>query len=490
MSSLYSNIRLLKGVSFDKTYSHVLSFSDIATQYNYFINIPALSFTDRSFIVKENEIRLEINLDKLDGYSYAMYCNNNKWYYCFIDNKRYISEDLTAITLDIDVWQTYQFDFTLQSSFVEREHVNDDTIGVNTIDEGLAFGEYLYDTIAVETGLKNQRYLVGCYYDMENKPYAPREIRGTAIPCGAFCSSSLSQLNDQIQAMITNNKDSICCVSKVPEVSLGNYEEGGAVYNSTDPYTKFIDVNISMNLDGYVPRNNKLLTYPYISCYVDNGQGGSNDYIIEHFQDNITFLLKVNGGFTPTALLRPSLYKKSNMGDIFSLAIQYNNLIPYSASSFGAWLSGKSTSLAISSLATAVMPGVGQVVAGGTLVNSLIEGYEHLKNPVQSTGAISSNINMDINNCDFHFYKKTITRNYAMVIDDYFTRYGYRVNALKVPSINSRSNFNYVKCKDVNIKSDIDGKYHTIIENIFNNGVTIWHNANNFRNYSIDNEVL
>ena len=41
------------------------------------------------------------------------------------------------------------------------------------------------------------------------------------------------------------------------------------------------------------------------------------------------------------------------------------------------------------------------------------------------------------------------------VIDDYFSMYGYKVNSLKTPNIPKRSNWDYIKCIDVNIEGDV-----------------------------------
>ena len=46
------------------------------------------------------------------------------------------SEGLTRIYFQIDSWQTFMFNVQVKECFVEREHVNNDAIGENLIDEG------------------------------------------------------------------------------------------------------------------------------------------------------------------------------------------------------------------------------------------------------------------------------------------------------------------------------------------------------------------
>ena len=57
---------------------------------------------------------------------------------------RYVNDNRTDISIQTDVWQTWQFDLHFEDSFVEREMINvtDDIPGANLIVEGLETGEY------------------------------------------------------------------------------------------------------------------------------------------------------------------------------------------------------------------------------------------------------------------------------------------------------------------------------------------------------------
>ena len=70
----------------------------------------------------------------------------NKWYYAFIEKMEYVSDGRTDIYISTDVMQTYAFDYDIKPSFIEREHVDDDTIGLHTIPEGLETGEYIINS--------------------------------------------------------------------------------------------------------------------------------------------------------------------------------------------------------------------------------------------------------------------------------------------------------------------------------------------------------
>ena len=67
----------------------------------------------------------------------------DKWFYAYISNMEYINDNMTAISIKTDIFQTWQFDIVYKKCFVEREHVNNDAIGLHTIDEGIETGPYI-----------------------------------------------------------------------------------------------------------------------------------------------------------------------------------------------------------------------------------------------------------------------------------------------------------------------------------------------------------
>lgn len=64
------------------------------------------------------------------------------------------------------------------------------------------------------------------------------------------------------------------------------------------------------------------------------------------------------------------------------------------------------------------------------------------------------------------------------MIDSYFDRFGYCVNTLKVPEVNSRPYWNYVKCHEAHVSGSIPYRYRIEIENMLNQGVTFWNYDN------------
>ena len=91
---------------------------------------------------------------------------------------------------------------------------------------------------------------------------------------------------------------------------------------------------------------------------------------------------------------------------------------------------------------------------------------------------------------DFIFTKclsKQSTHVLLMIISVCF---GYKTNRVKVPNITGRSKWNYVKTIDCNCDGDIPETDLNIIRTMFNNGVTMWHDASKIYDYSQTNNIV
>lgn len=69
-----------------------------------------------------------------------------------------------------------------------------------------------------------------------------------------------------------------------------------------------------------------------------------------------------------------------------------------------------------------------------------------------------------------------------------FLCFGYQTNELKVPNLNNRPKWNYVKTAGANILGNIPQEDLETIKSIFNNGVTLWHDTSHFLDYSQTNK--
>lgn len=144
-----TEVHLLTNVPFNYNYNNVMDFNSVSDQTAYFLNKSKLEFEDLTYQrVNNNSINLEVAYEDLYDVNYMMFQNDRipgKWFYAFITQYDFVSPNVTRITYQIDVYQTWLFQMTWQSTYVEREHTkrfnNDGTPVINTIDECLAYGE-------------------------------------------------------------------------------------------------------------------------------------------------------------------------------------------------------------------------------------------------------------------------------------------------------------------------------------------------------------
>lgn len=130
-------------------------------------------------------------------------------------------------------------------------------------------------------------------------------------------------------------------------------------------------------------------------------------------------------------------------------------------------------------------------IAGGLsqIADTVATIEDHKKVPNSTQGLASGgDINFADNRSGFYFYHYSIKREFAKIIDDYFSMFGYKVNSLEVPNLTSRRNWNFLKIIDPNVEGDIVpesdmNKYKEQLKQ----GITFWHDPTTFRDYSQSN---
>ena len=126
-----TEVRLLN-VPLTNDYIHTLCFNTPAEQSSYFLSKTVTEdgnqkrYTNFSYQRKDNIIRIPDHYDSLLNCNYVMYKNSaysSKWFYAFITELTYIDDGRTDIKIETDVIQTWLFDYEVQASFIEREHL-------------------------------------------------------------------------------------------------------------------------------------------------------------------------------------------------------------------------------------------------------------------------------------------------------------------------------------------------------------------------------
>ena len=144
---------------------------------------------------------------------------------------------------------------------------------------------------------------------------------------------------------------------------------------------------------------------------------------------------------------------------------------------------------------------VGNAIAGNAvgmatsatdaIVSTASEFYEHsFMSPQVSGNTNQGDVNTSNGNNDFYSYNVCIKEEYARLIDQILTCYGYKVNDVKYPNITGRLNWNFVKTVECNFDGNIPQEDLQNIRAMFNNGVTFWHTPRNMYNYFLPNGIV
>lgn len=161
-----TDIILMKGVPLGPDYHETIYFATPEAQYNYFSGKAYRTYSEYTFVrANSNTVRIDANPADLYDVNYMMFRNTNygnKWFYAFVGPVEYINDRTAHITFDIDIMQTYHFDYALESCFVEREHTSTDVIGEHLAPEPVDLGNIICDNV-LDTGLFNDYLAVVAY---------------------------------------------------------------------------------------------------------------------------------------------------------------------------------------------------------------------------------------------------------------------------------------------------------------------------------------
>lgn len=523
-----TEIRLLS-VNFENDYKNVVYWSSLAEQESEMLSCTVKTCKEFTYQRKDDIIRVPYHIDELYNCNYVMYKNKaytDKWFYAFITDMAYINDGRTDIKIETDVWGTWWDNIYVKPSFVEREHTDNDTFGRHTYPEGLETGEYIINKSKVDDYLLDEGtrcWVVAVteaptivsytpeegftYNKTEIKPVTGRMYGGIYSGLKYIPFYSVDALNKFINQYDAGKTDAIQCIFCVPSclVSLNSSGEIATVNGA---------VNWSVNLgtcpttvDGYTPRNKKLLCYPYTYLVASNRQGSSAIYHNEKFYKGGNRVFFTEGTITPGCSIHTYPIEYNNEGENLDEAISlgklpicnwtsdvYTNWLTQNAINIGADVGTNLAQIGAGFALTA--SGGGSMLGVPMMANGLMgvlgsvgQHYQRQMIPDQSRGNINCGDVMHSGMWNtFIFYDMSVKAEYARIIDDFFDRYGYKVNRVKEPLKNHRAIWWYTKTIDVNINGAIPQKDLAKIRSIYDNGVTFWRNHNQVENYNLKEE--
>ena len=293
-------------------------------------------------------------------------------------------------------------------------------------------------------------------------------------------------------------------------------------------------VSTPSSLDGYTPRNQKLRTYPFMYLGFNPTNGSSKLYRYEDFQNGSpSFDMYSEINQNPTVCFIPQNYRGSNGDGMSDLAtLQGYPTLGWITEYYNTWLAQNSNIINLQmereqmnyeyNVARQKAGQVGQVVGaigsgisgnygaaaqsgfnvgieqasmGQTEMNHFYNIYDMmaqkekqamLPNQGSLAGSNATLLGYDLMDNNI-FTRYTIKRQYAERIDKFFDMFGYMTNKIKIPNLNNRPKWNYIKTEGANILGNIPQLDLQLIKNMFDNGVTLWHDTNTFLDYSQNN---
>ena len=296
----------VKLVRFDVTKENQITFPDGVAQVNYFREtLEGIEASDFTYIRQEKKIRFPYIIDYIEKYNYLIVQNtpyNYKYYFYYITNMEYVTDNMTDVYIKLDVFQTYQFDFQYKKCFVEREHVNSDTVGEHTVPEGLETGEYYVNSYSYYSDFDSTCLMVLANRNVNETSQSLEDDRppvsylnGIMIYGRAYICESYLDLANLLYWFSHNQysggTDSITAMYFVPKTCI-NWSDITHVYmpesdilrySSDLPMVYHHSISKPTAIDNYTPKNKKLLTFPYCFLVGSNNNGSSNIYKYEKF---------------------------------------------------------------------------------------------------------------------------------------------------------------------------------------------------------------
>lgn len=470
-----TEVKVCRGIPISPAYRDSMTYANESAKFSYFSGKAKYTYTN-AIPVRDNVFRIPVAADAIYDCNYLIYKNANfvdKWFYCFILSVSWVNVNCAEVVVKPDVITTWINDWTLNPSYIERMHVTDDVRGRYREPEPVQLGEKIRN-FKIRTTNQDAGFAYDVYYVPPEGVERITDLGYIAACCNVrtYDSASIQSIKtDIIDPLIAVGlQDNLLAIQTVP-MRFSN----GAQYTEQIQLSNFLN-----NIDGYVPVNQKLFTYPYNSLVVQNGEGNTQEFMLEEFSTNTprwrmwcatSLDISIIGTFldyglsgrqenlTPDRLLMARGFPRGYWSGIETMAYEAN---------------------LTSGLANTIHSAFTLNIPGG--VSSMLGFMQTLAAPPLAKGGElpSSTSSFTAFLGDYYFSQSSVNQSIARDIDTYFTRWGYQINKVATPLINGRQKFNYIKAIDIAVQGNIPADDMAEIKQIFNDGITFWHQERGF----------
>lgn len=572
---------LFGSVPWDNGYTNVRLYTSLDSQYSDIVSRMVLSSSDYSYIGRNRRLKVSIAADRLYHCNYCMYRNDSLtdgYIYCFITDVKYINDQTSEIELETDVFNTYLYgvDWQIPACFIERETVPSEStkyLFTNEPDFSLMYeidsethkwfqgvgyvimtnGEPKQNSSIVESVLNP-----GGWY---SEPAPITAFRSIPNGCNFyFCpidqtSGGASLLESFLKGItFAGSVESVVAIFTVPDFAATQlsreFQRGSSSQDDPYSYTATFDTpKQGSTVDGYSPRNKKLLYYPYNFCRLTDYNGSVSDLRFELMGSN-TIAIKYAVSPACQAVVVPQDYQGITNFDV-GMVVACGAQGSWSNNTFTTWLAQNSGTIAVTAAGIALAgvsggssigaaskilsdaakagkvasPGVGSLVgksvendaaamasksmkqlgiAGAGAAAGYGQLYSAAHQPTVSRGQTNYNVLFATGVQGIHAQKVAVKAELAQQIDQFFDRWGYAVERIESVNITSRPAWNYVKTggsapRSLNGAPGSSAPFSRgrgtpadaldAIRRAFDGGVTFWHTTSGFGDYSQSNGV-
>lgn len=507
-AQIYSNVPL------DISNDNQRWWTSKSEQSNYFASTPAklLDISDVDYVEESWIFYVGEPKENLLNANYMRFMNSDrKWFYCFVTELIYVNPNTTGIRFTVDDFQTYFFDLTFLPCMVEREHSSTDSIGSNVIAEPFQITDRIATAEYEGNTYSDMVYIIDTTLDLSDTSFNSYVGGGTygGITHGSvwYGFKNIQTLNQIIDDVGKAGKlDSIINIFMLPSTYVQIRRDNNRIIDSADVDIGYIDVPYPSTLNGYTPKNKKLLTYPYIEFIVTNKGNEIKSFRPERFSSRSNIQFKQ---FRIPNISTPAICFPTNYNGIENDFKNCVSLLPFPQVSwinnpFGDWVNANMGSTVASLFSGAVsgammgsgVMGIGAVAGAGlgALASAMVsygQSVNAYNQPPTSEGNAGSNnaiLSSAFENT-FRVEVRTLDKDNAKSIDDFLTRFGYKTNELKMPNFNTRKSWNYVKTTEMSLKGSCPSDSIKRIKDMFNRGITLWH-TNDIGNFGLDNSIV
>lgn len=479
-------------------------FTNEGAKMSWYFSHPSLSYTQYSYQREQRAyVRVNGKADQLREYDMMAWQNEaNKWVLCNVLGVEFINPNCTEITFEVDYMQTYIENTQFRHCWVEREMQENDWDGNkpswnNLQPEGLETGALIRSPLT--TAMNSTKFeefsavVISKYdidgndtYTIESNQNYPSGLNKLVfdIPLNGTMLGLSAYLN-QLTAKGVDVKNAIVGIFVCPR----DYVNDGT-------WNRVITVSPTWNvIDGYTLNNAKCFSSEFVKFEISNRRGEEVELKPERFTetDNIILQMKSNFGWgSGGAILYPQSYEgwPQDYGVILFNDIQ----APFLSDAFSSWYAQNSGSLSMEGIVNVLTNAAAGSVAGGSVggpagaavggaVGAFVGAEKSIqkiiaraKDPAAVGGQTSGNV-LQLVTGNYGFSINWVWPSYANIkcIDEFFSLYGYRTNRLKVPNVNTRPLWNYVKTAGAVVTGPFTHTAKIAMQNQLDNGVTFWH---------------